>query len=259
MKSPAAPPLDEPRKFEIDEMFFSTTDRRGVIQLGNEIFVRVSGYSEAQLIGSAHNIIRHPDMPRAAFRLVWSRLLAGQPVVAYVKNCAADGRYYWVVALITPIAGGFLSIRFKPAASLHDVVQKAYADMRAAERALEGESDGGRRGMDAADEILAAALRAYGCADYETFMRVVLHQELRGRDEQLQREGRRIIPLWPTDALPAGPAGKNGRVPARGLRRRTPGHLAILPRRATRPVPSRFRGPKRPGFRLCPIASLPAR
>ena len=208
MKPPAFALHDEPRKFEVDEMFFSTTDRRGVIQLGNAIFVRVSGYPEAQLLGSPHNLIRHPDMPRAAFRLVWRRLLAGRPVVAYVKNLAADGRYYWVVALITAIAGGFLSIRFKPTSPLFETVQKLYADMRAAESALANQPDGGRHGMDAADEVLAATLKAHHWADYDAFMRVLLHEELRVREGVLRREDRRIIPGWPDGFVATGSAAK---------------------------------------------------
>ena len=100
MKRP--PAIDEAREFRIDEMFFSTTDRKGVIFSGNDVFVRVSGYGRSELVGRPHNIIRHPEMPRAVFRLIWSRLLAGQPVAGLVKNLAADGRHYSVIALLQP-------------------------------------------------------------------------------------------------------------------------------------------------------------
>src|SRR5664279_2239091 len=78
-----------------DELFFSTTDRRGVIRAGNSVFVRVSHYSLEELIGSPHSLVRHPDMPAGAYRLMWDRLLAGRPMGAYVKNLAKDGSHYW--------------------------------------------------------------------------------------------------------------------------------------------------------------------
>lgn len=200
MKPSGIVPQNTPREFHLDEMFFSTTDRRGVIALGNAVFVRVSGYREEDLVGSPHNIIRHPDMPRAAFRLVWTQLLAGEPVVAYVKNLAADGGYYWVVALITPVADGFLSIRFKPTAPLRALVEQVYARMLAAEAAAKDLPDGGRKGMDEAAAILAAALVENGFADYGAFMRAMLHAELKSREEAVARDHRRIIPAWPESA-----------------------------------------------------------
>lgn len=200
MKPTKVAPRDAPRVFHLDEMFFSTTDRRGVIALGNAVFVRVSGYSEAELIGSPHRIIRHPDMPRAAFRLVWSHLLAGRPIVAYIKNLAADGAYYWVVALITPVGNGFLSIRFKPTSRLHAVVDRIYARMLAAEAAMRDQPDGGRKGMDAADAVLAAALKEHGFPNYDVFMRAMLHEELASRTAALAAERRSVVPAWPEAA-----------------------------------------------------------
>jgi aerotaxis receptor len=77
MKKPAVIPRDIARPFGVSEMFFSTTDARGVITAGNAVFARVSGFALAQLIGQPHNVIRHPDMPRAAFRLVQTRKTSG--------------------------------------------------------------------------------------------------------------------------------------------------------------------------------------
>ena len=91
MRKPHCPPRDIARDFKVSEAFFSTTDTRGVIQAGNRVFSRISGYTEAELIGKPHNIIRHPDVPRAVFKLLWDTLEAGQPICAYVKNMAKDG------------------------------------------------------------------------------------------------------------------------------------------------------------------------
>jgi len=74
----------------------SKTDNSGKITYGNDYFVEISGYSESELIGQPHNIIRHPDMPRLIFKLLWERLEHGQNMLAVVKNLSKDGRTYWV-------------------------------------------------------------------------------------------------------------------------------------------------------------------
>lgn len=174
-------PIDRESPFGVDELFFSTTDRRGVIRAGNDIFVRVSGHPEDRLIGSAHNIIRHPDMPRAVFRMVWDALLAGAPIAGYVKNMAADGSHYWVMSAWVPLGDGFLSVRLKPTAGLLATVEPIYREVRALERRLE---ESGVRRRDVADrsvprlmELIAAA----GFPDYAAFARHALPLEIRAR------------------------------------------------------------------------------
>ena len=109
-----------------NELFFSTTDQKGVITAGNQVFERVSGYALEDMVGRAHNIVRHPDMPRAVFRLLWDTIGAGRPIAAYVRNRAADGAYYWVMASVVPIAGGYLSVRLAPGS---EHFQAAKADL----------------------------------------------------------------------------------------------------------------------------------
>ncbi len=75
----------------------SKTDPKGVITYGNDYFVEISGYHEAELIGQPHNIIRHPDMPKVIFKLMWGRIQSGDSMMALVKNRAKNGSYYWVV------------------------------------------------------------------------------------------------------------------------------------------------------------------
>jgi aerotaxis receptor len=200
---PSSAVSGEARKFAINELFFSTTDRHGVIVSGNSVFVRVSAYEPGELLGQPHNLIRHPDMPRAAFRLVWSHLRAGQSVVAYVKNRAKDGRHYWVLALITPIDDGYLSIRLKPSSSLLPVVEQLYRRMVAAEKEAMAQNAGGPAAMDAAEEILRTALRERGFPDYDAFMRAILATEIKSRDATAAREGLFVVPSLPH----AGPAG----------------------------------------------------
>lgn len=190
MKVRAVNPLDQPRPFELAEMFFSTTNAKGVITSGNSVFVRVSGFSPEELIGEPHNLIRHPDMPRAVFRLLWSTIAAGKPIVAYVKNMAKDGRYYWVVALVMPLRDGFLSVRFKPSSPLLAQVEQLYRAMREAEQAQGDGGEAGRAGMDAAEEILHRALSELGFPDYGAFMRLLMRTEMQCREQALQKAGR---------------------------------------------------------------------
>ena len=198
---PPTPPVtvNRSREFAPDELFFSTTDARGVITAGNEVFIRISGYQAAELIGHAHNIIRHPDMPQAAFQLVWSRLKARQPVAALVKNRAKDGCFYWVVALITPDTGGYLSVRFKPAGKFLGLAESLYARMLAAEQQARVNGADLAAIMDAGAAVLQAELTTHGFASYEAFMWVMLCEELKSRDEAVARAGRTIVRPQPAD------------------------------------------------------------
>jgi len=90
--------IDEEIKFSKKKFIVSKTDIKGNITFVNKNFCDVSGYSEEELIGVPHNILRHPDMPRAVFFLIWSSLLRGEPVSGVVKNLAKSGKYYWVIA-----------------------------------------------------------------------------------------------------------------------------------------------------------------
>jgi aerotaxis receptor len=177
-------PTSLPRAFALEELFFSTTDTKGHIRSGNRIFTRVSGYEERELIGAAHNVIRHPDMPRVVFRLLWEYLAAGQPIAAYVKNMASDGAYYWVVASVVPISGGYLSVRFKPSSPLFATVEGLYRQLREIERPFDERGDR-RGGMDASQRALLVALGELGFATYDEFMYTMLPHELRSRSQTL--------------------------------------------------------------------------
>ncbi|AWM14691.1 PAS domain-containing protein [Flavobacterium sp. NRK F10] len=75
----------------------SKTNRIGIINYVNSAFVNVSGYEESELLGQPHNIIRHPDMPKAIFRMLWENLKQGKDFHAIIKNKAKDGKYYWII------------------------------------------------------------------------------------------------------------------------------------------------------------------
>jgi PAS domain S-box-containing protein len=95
-------PTDIEVFFDPDDIIVSKTDVKGRITYANQTFCQVAGYTEAELLGQQHNIIRHPDMPRAVFKLLWDVILDGREIFAYVKNLAKSGAYYWVFAHVTP-------------------------------------------------------------------------------------------------------------------------------------------------------------
>lgn len=90
--------LDEEITFSKKKFIVSKTDLSGKIIFINKNFSEISGYSEAELMGEPHNVLRHPDMPRAVFFLIWQTILAGNPISGVIKNLVKDGRYYWVIA-----------------------------------------------------------------------------------------------------------------------------------------------------------------
>jgi aerotaxis receptor len=170
-------PIDKSRDFAAHELFFSFTDDKGRIRYGNQVFTRVSGYDEQALLGQPHNIIRHPDMPRCVFRLLWDYLESDRTIAAYVKNLAADGRYYWVLAVVTPCRDGYLSVRLNPSSSLFDVAKKAYADTLDFEARLEAQH-GKPYAIEKSLEHLVGAVEALGYKSYDDFMRAALCAEL---------------------------------------------------------------------------------
>ena len=185
MKKSHITPTQHESYFSIDELFFSTTDKKGVITSGNSVFTRVSGYTFTELFGKPHNIIRHPDMPRAVFKLLWDYLDAGKLIAAYVKNLAKDGSYYWVVALAIPIDDGYLSIRFKPSSSFFALIPEVYRELCDIENEHEADDRGWKSGMDAATERLLAILASLGFGSYDAFMHAALREELKSRQTLL--------------------------------------------------------------------------
>ncbi len=75
----------------------SRTDEKGIIRFANDYFMDIAGYNEKELYGQPHNVIRHPDMPKIIFKLLWDELKKGNDMRAIIKNLAKDGRYYWVI------------------------------------------------------------------------------------------------------------------------------------------------------------------
>jgi PAS domain S-box-containing protein len=98
-------PTGVERRFPETEIIVSKTDPKGTITYANRVFLDVAGLAEREVIGASHSVVRHPEMPRAIFALLWERLTAGKEIFAYVVNLAANGDHYWVHAHVTPTFG----------------------------------------------------------------------------------------------------------------------------------------------------------
>jgi PAS domain S-box-containing protein len=146
-----------------DDFIVSKTDPRGRITYGNETFIEFSGYSEKELLGAQHNIIRHPDMPRGVFRFLWDNIRKGEEVFAYVKNMARDGSFYWVMANVTPDQDaqgrivGYLSVRRAPRRKAIAVVEGLYRQMLEIEKKV-----GPKDACDASIGLLVRTLQEKG-------------------------------------------------------------------------------------------------
>ena len=167
---PDITPLSRERVMRDEDFIVSKTDARGRITYSNRVFMEFAGYSERELLGAQHNIVRHPDMPRAVFKLMWETLQSGHEFFGYVKNLASDGSFYWTFANVTPTSDGrgetigFYSVRRKPRAEGVRYFSDLYADMLAKEREA-----GPKAAIDVSRRLFEDAYRNQG-KSYEEFV-----------------------------------------------------------------------------------------
>ena len=163
MRRLAVPPSGREITFDEREIIVSKTDTRGVITYANDVFQRVSGYTEAELVGQPHNLIRHPDMPACVFQLLWDTIGNGQEIFAYVLNQARNGDAYWVFAHVTPSwdsAGRIVcyhSNRRVPYADALPKVRGLYAALLAEEQRHSNAKDGIAAGVRMVQDTLRSA------------------------------------------------------------------------------------------------------
>ena len=163
MKNKHIIPTDREKVMREDDFIVSKTDTEGRITYGNQIFIEFSGYSEEELLGKQHNIIRHPDMPRAVFKLLWDTVSQGKEIFAFVKNMAKDGSFYWVYANVTPDYDakhnitGYFSVRRKPNPAAVKAVSQLYKQMLEAEKKV-----GPKEAIEASSRLLVDFLDAKG-------------------------------------------------------------------------------------------------
>ncbi|MGM0533595.1 MAG: PAS domain-containing protein [Campylobacterota bacterium] len=164
MKRPQ--PRENEKMMKESDFIVSKTDTKGKITYGNEIFIQMSGYSEEELLGAPHNILRHPDMPRIVFKLLWDYIQRKDEIFAYVKNLCKDGSYYWVNANVTASLDesgriiGYYSVRRKPNPKALEVIKPLYAQL------LQAEKTGG---MEASLKLLQSKLEQQGVG-YDEFI-----------------------------------------------------------------------------------------
>lgn len=158
--------IDDEIKFSKKKFIVSKTDLKGKILFTNKNFCEISGYTEAELVGENHNILRHPDMPKGLFFLVWQNLLAGKKVSGVVKNLTKTGQYYWVIAdfEVKKDSNGnsiaFTAFRRSASQDVIDAADELYETMLSIEK---------KHGMDKSLAYLGAFLEEKGIT-YDEFI-----------------------------------------------------------------------------------------
>ncbi len=147
------------------DIVVSKGDAAGDIKYANPIFVKLSGYTQGELLDKPHSILRHPDMPKIVFKFLWDNIEAGKDVKAFVKNLSKDGNFYWVLAYVRRAGNpdgsfrNYVSTRKRMSDKAREVIEPLYAKMLEAEK---------ESGMDASLKVLQDFLVARG-ASLETF------------------------------------------------------------------------------------------
>ncbi|MBL4692215.1 MAG: PAS domain-containing protein [Magnetovibrio sp.] len=156
------------RTFDTSDLIVSKTDTKGRMTYVNETFLRLAEYSEKECIGEPHNKIRHPDMPRCIFKLLWDTISKGQEIFAYVVNRSGNGDHYWVLAHVTAsfddnenIVGYHSSRRVASKAAL-GVIQPLYIKLKAEEDRHSDRKAGLEASMAIITDILEEADMSYG-------------------------------------------------------------------------------------------------
>ena len=145
--------MSENKEHMVEESAFlvSKTDLKGRITYCNEPFLKIVGAKQAEVLGKPHNIVRHPHMPRAIFKLLWEHIKDKKEIFAYVKNKSFDGGYYWVFANITASVDdrnntvGYYSVRRKPNPKAIEIIEPIYQKLLSVEKS---------GGMDASMKFL---------------------------------------------------------------------------------------------------------
>lgn len=159
--------INEEKFFEPNDLIISRTDIRGTITHCNDIFAKMSGWTKEELLGSNHNLIRHPEMPQVAYKLVWDLIKSKNEFYGYVKNLRKNGGFYWVFAYITAdlddngeVAGYTSYRRFAPKVAVQ-TMEPIYKLL------MEAEAKGG---MEASENLLFQYLEKVGFASYDQFI-----------------------------------------------------------------------------------------
>ncbi|VAW11295.1 putative sensor (PAS) domain for methyl-accepting chemotaxis sensory transducer [hydrothermal vent metagenome] len=168
--------------FSNDEIIVSKTDLKGRITYANRVFLKIAGFSEREIFGQPHSIIRHPDMPRCIFKLLWDTIQNGTEIFAYVINRCKNGDHYWVYAHVTPsfdqskkIIGYHSNRRVPNRRILDEAVIPLYQQLLVAEQQPENR----KKGLEASMAMVAALLAGSNLA-YDEFVMTLGQEQRRG-------------------------------------------------------------------------------
>ena len=171
MVRPKAQPTGVERPWSEAALIVSKTDTKGIITYANQTFCEVAQYSEFELVGQGQNIVRHPEMPRCVFKLLWETIARGNEIFAYMVNLAKSGDHYWVFAHVTPTFDlkmritGYHSSRRYPAREGVDAAAALYRELCA----VEAEAPDPKAALAASSAALDAYLQSKGVA-YDEFV-----------------------------------------------------------------------------------------
>ncbi|BAV04206.1 PAS domain-containing protein [Filimonas lacunae] len=174
-------PINKEVVWDKSKIIMSKTDPYGVIEYANEAFIEVSGYEEHELMGKPHNIIRHPDMPRVVFKVLWDYLKKGKNIHAIVKNLSKSGRYYWVITdfeVKTNAKGIIINYYSRRRAAPPEVVQKFVEPLYEKLLLIETAS-----GMEASEKYLVGFLEERG-KTYNEFIEDIITEGMPREDKQ---------------------------------------------------------------------------
>lgn len=161
------------RTFPDDEIVVTKTDKKGLITYANDVFLSLAGYTEDELLGKPHNLVRHPDMPKCIFKLLWDNISSGKEICAYVVNRSKNGDHYWVYAHVTPwidtdgnINGFHSSRRVPDRKILENIIQPIYDELLKTELSSGSKKDA----LIASSKLLNEKMNSMGFDSYEEFI-----------------------------------------------------------------------------------------
>lgn len=158
-------PTGKERFFDEEDIIVSKTDLKGRITYANRTFLEVAGYKENELLGEPHSLIRHPDMPRCVFKLLWDTIEAKKEIFAYVVNMAKNGDHYWVFAHVTPSFdsnGNIISYHSNRRVPKRHVVEETIIPLYKMLIEEEQKHSNRKEGMNSAFNMLIALLEEKG-------------------------------------------------------------------------------------------------
>jgi len=164
---------------DVNDIFFSVTDAKGVMTHVNDVFIRYAQYNADEMIGKPHNLIRHDEMPGGAFKLMWDTIEDGRPFAAYVRNRAKSGSAYDVLATVTPLPnGGYLSVRTRPMTDRFEAAGQLYQEANLVEHEAKANGVGRRERAVIGAEKMGELL-----PDYDAFIRDALPAEVQALED----------------------------------------------------------------------------